>query len=380
MSIAKPQRILISGGGIGGTTLAYFLRQQGFTPVIVESAPAFKRIGYLLALNKQIGQKVADKMGVLGTLRRFETPLTNNIFLDEDGTRIMRVTVTPELLDKNSGLMLNRADLHGTLYETVKDDVEFRFGTEISTLTQDEHGVDVVLSDGSKDRFDLVVGADGVDSKTRQLIFGDGFDRYLDVAYFAFIVPNRVGDAVGGEHNLVMVRGRDFLLAYHAIGEQEVGGYVFHRETPYVAVGPKERRAIIIKDHGGYDATFLRIVETLTDDDQVFHGSFTQVVMPTWHKGRACLVGDAAYCPTPAAGTEASLAMAGAYILAKNLAATNDYRQAFEAYDAYVRPYADKAQKSARGQAKVVIGDVPVPYRLTNAVLRLLLRGSSRLS
>lgn len=68
--------------------------------------------------------------------------------------------------------------------------------------------------------------------------------------------------------------------------------------------------------------------------------------MPTWHKGRACLVGDAAYCPTPAAGTGASLAMAGAYILAKKLAATNDYRQAFGAYDAHVRPYADKAQKA----------------------------------
>lgn len=100
MSIAKPQRILISGGGIGGATLAYFLRQQGFTPVIVESAPAFKRMGYLLAVNKQIGQKVADKMGVLGTLKTFETLLTNNIFFDEDGTLIMRVTVTPKLLNE----------------------------------------------------------------------------------------------------------------------------------------------------------------------------------------------------------------------------------------------------------------------------------------
>lgn len=204
------------------------------------------------------------------------------------------------------------------------------------------------------------------------MIFGDGFDKYLDVAYFAFIVPNRLGEAVGDEGDLVMLRGRDFLLAYHAVGKQEVGGYVFHRETPYIALGPKERRSVLIKDHGRYDARFLRILETLTDDDPVFHGSFTQVVMPTWYKGRACLVGDAAYCPTPAAGAGASLAMTGAYILVKKLAATNDYRHAFEAYDAHVRPFADKAQKSARGQAKVVVGDVPVPYRLTNAFLRLL--------
>ena len=171
MSLTKNKRILISGGGIGGITLAYFLKQYGFTPVIVDSAPGFKHIGYLLAINKQIGQKVAEKMGVLGTLKEFETLLTNNIFSDEDGKLIMRVDVTPELHNENSGLMLNRADLHLTLYEKVKNDIEFRFGKEISSITQDEYAVDIAFSDGSKDRFDLVIGADGVNSKTRKLVF-----------------------------------------------------------------------------------------------------------------------------------------------------------------------------------------------------------------
>lgn len=372
MSVTNNKRILISGGGIGGITLAYFLRESGFTPVIVESAPEFKRIGYLLAINKQIGQKVAEKMGILETLRKFEALLTNNIFYDAEGRPIMRVDVAPELHNDNSGLMLNRADLHLTLYDTVKNDIEFRFGKEITKIAQDEYGVDVTFSDDSKDRFDLVIGADGVNSKTRKLVFGEGFEKYLDVAYFAFIVPNRTKEPIAGGHDLMMVRGEDFLLAYHAIGDGEVGGYVFHHEAPYRAESPKERRSAMIKEYGKYDPKFLRILETLTDDDSIFHGSFTQIVMPEWHKGRVCLIGDAAYCPTPASGTGASLAMAGAYVLARKLAEESDYKKAFVEYDAHVRPYAAKAQKSALTPVKLIASQSPFLYRFTNAFLRLL--------
>ena len=366
------RRILISGGGIGGLTLAYFLKRYGFTCVIVESAPEFKHVGYLLALNKQIGQNVAAKMGILKSLKKFEALLTNNIVLDEDGKLIMRVHTTPEISNENSGLMLNRADLHLTLYDTVKNDVEFRFGKEIRKMVQDEYSVDVTFSDDSQDRFELVIGSDGVNSKTRKLVFGEGSEKYLNVAYFAFIVPNRTEEAIAGEYDLVMIRGKDFLLAYHAIGDTEVGGYIFHDEVPYREVSPKERHAIMIKEYGEYDWKFLRILETLTDDDPVFHGSFTQIIMPEWHKGRICLIGDAAYCPTPASGNGASMAMAGAYVLAKRLAAVDDYRKAFAEYDAYVRPYAAKAQKNALSQAKILVGKSPLPYRLTNGFLRLL--------
>lgn len=368
----KDTKILISGGGIGGITLAYFLRQHGFAPVVVESAPEFKHIGYLLAINKQIGQKVAEKMGVLGKLKEQEVLLTNNIITDDENKMVMRVDASPELHNDNSGIMLNRADLHFTLYDLIKNDVEFRFGKEISSMAQDEYGVDVTFSDNSKDRFDLVVGADGVNSKTRSMVFGEGFEKYLDVAYFAFIIKNRTGKQVAGKNDLKMMRGRDFLLAYHAIGDDEIGGYIFRREKPYLMVDAKERRSLLIKEYGKYDPTFLAILETLTDGNSVFHGSFTQIMMPTWHKERVCLIGDAAHCPTPASGTGASLAMAGAYVLAKKLSEESDHKKAFAAYEAHVRPYAEKAQKKAIGPANVISGKAPLPYGLTNAFLRML--------
>lgn len=368
----KNTKILISGGGIGGITLAYFLHKHGFSPVVVDSAPEFKHIGYLLAINKQIGQKVAEKMGVLEKLKAQEVLLTNNIIADDKGKPVMRVDVTPELHNDNSGLMLNRADLHLTLYDLVKNDVEFRFGKEISSIAQDEYGMDVQFSDNSKDRFDLVIGVDGVNSKTRKLSFGDGFEKYLDVAYFAFIVKNRTGKQVAGKNDLKMVRGKDFLLAYHVIGNDEIGGYVFHKEIPYQMLNAKERHSLLLKEFGKYDPTFLSILETLTDDDPVFHGSFTQIMMPTWHKGRVCLVGDAAHCPTPASGTGASLAMAGAYVLANKIAEHDSHEKAFAAYESHVRPYAEKAQKKALGPANLINGKSPLPYGLTNAFLRML--------
>lgn len=372
MSITKNKRILISGGGIGGITLAYFLRKHGFKPVIVESAPEFKRVGYLLAINKQIGQKVAEKMGVLETLKAQEVLLNNNIISDDKGKLVMRVEATPELHNDNSGIMLNRADLHFTLYDLVKNDVEFRFGKEISSITQDEYGIDVQFSDNSKDRFDLVIGVDGVNSNTRKLAFGDGFEKYLNVAYFAFIIKNRTGKQVAGKNDLKMVRGKDFLLAYHVIGNDEIGGYVFHKETPYLTLNAKERHSLLTKEFGKYDPTFLNILETLTDEDPVFHGSFTQIVMPTWHKDRVCLVGDAAHCPTPASGTGASLAMAGAYVLANKIAQYDSHEKAFAAYESHVRPYAEKAQKKALGPVKVISESSEFLYRFTNAFLRML--------
>ena len=367
----KNKKILISGGGIAGCTLAYFLKQTGSNVTIVESAPEFKHIGYLLALNKQIGQKVAEKMGILDKLKQFEVLLTRNIIFDMYGKLILDFDAPPELHNENTGLMLNRADLHATLHDLVKNDVAFRFDQELSAITQENEGVDVVFKDGTKERFDLVIGADGIHSKTRELAFGSGFEKYLGTAYFAFIVPNRTGGGVAGERDLVMMRGKEFLLAYHATSSGiGIGGYIFHAAKTFDALPAEARRSYMLEKYGKFDPKFRHILESLAPEDAIFHGPFTQIVMPEWYKGRVCLIGDAAHSPTPASGLGASMAMADAYILAKKLSECVDYRDAFTAYDAHVRPYIGKAQKRAITAAKILTGTSRVPYELTNAVLR----------
>src|SRR5262245_15060013 len=256
--------ILISGGGIAGCTLAYFLKQYGFTPVVVESAPEFKRIGYLLGLNLQIGQQVAERMGLLEELNRFEVPLTKNIWYDMYGRLLKKYELDSKTHTAVTGILINRADLHLALYGAVKNDVEFRFGDEIASIAQQEKHVEVAFASGNQEAFDLVISADGVHSRTRELVFGKGFEKYLGKAYFAFIVPKRTNTPVVRERELIGIRGNGFWIGYglhssDASEEPEVGGYVFYEAQPFVALPPKDRCSYMIEHYGKYNKNFLHL-------------------------------------------------------------------------------------------------------------------------
>lgn len=365
-------KILISGGGIAGCTLAYFLRQVGVAPVIVEAAPQFGRAGYLLALNEQIGQKVAQKMGILDRLKSVEVPLTKNTLYDVSGKLISQYELDHKTHNQRVGLMLNRADLHLALYDAISEGVEIRMGQAIASLTQTESGVTVTLDNGQRETFDLVIGADGVHSNVRRLVFGEGFEKLMGQAYFAFVAPNRTTKQVAQKNEAVVVRGDGFAIAYHALGTAEIGGYVFHEERIPERLAPKERRAFVLQTYGRHDGNFRHMLETMTDEDAIFHDGFTQIIMPVWHRQRVCLIGDAASCPTPASGLGASMAMAAGYILAKKLSEAADYQKAFSDYDAHMRPYTRKAQASAASMGKLSVSGRIISYEFTNLILRLL--------
>lgn len=372
MSTIRNKKILISGGGIGGCALAYFLKQYGFEPVVIDSAPEFKHLGYLLALNAQIGQKAAEKLGVLEQLRKFEVPLTRSTLLDQYGKVITSFEVDYATHNKRVGMMMNRADLHETLYNRVKGTVDFRFNESIVSLVDNGKDVAVILTSGKQETFDLVIGVDGVHSKTRALVFGEGFEKPLGQAYFAFTTKNRLGEPIAQSNEAVAVRAKGFTLAYHMLQNDLIGGYVFHDEVPGELLAPKERRSFMLKKYAWANEKFKRILESMSDDDPVFHDGFTQIVMPKWYKGRVCLLGDAASCPTPASGVGASMAMAGAYVLAKNLAEKDSYEKAFADYDSYLRPTINKAHKMAQSQAGLASGKSFISYGFTNALLKLL--------
>lgn len=370
--VLKNKKILISGGGIAGCTLAYFLHKYGFTPVVTEETSEFKRRGYMLALNAQIGQKVAEKMGILEQLKQFEVPITNNLMYDIWGKSLINFSLDHKTLNERVGLMLNRADLHTTLYNSVKSDVEFQMGQEVTAINSAENGLEVTLNNKKKETYDLVIGADGIHSKTRELTFGKGFNRHMGYAYFAFMTSNRKIAKQLGEKDLKIVRGDGFVIAYLRLKNDEVGAYVFHKEKRLAHVSPSERRDYVLKKYGKYDQIFQSILQGMKPDEYIFHDGFIQIVMPTWYKNRVCLIGDAAFCPTPASGVGASMAMAAAYIVAKNLSENEDYDKAFLKYESYMRPYINKAQSSASQMLLLAAGGSIISYEFTNFLLRLI--------
>src|SRR5213592_4117784 len=179
--ITKNTNILISGASIAGPTLAYWLKRYGFTPTVIERAPQLRDGGYPVDVRFEAVQ-VAKRMGIWPRLQREKTTIEAMAFVDERGQRVGRVNLqaVPRTLGVDV-VEIMRGDLARTLYELTKDEVEYCFGDSIQELRQDEAGVDVTLERGGSRRFELLVGADGLHSIVRTLVFGDEahFERYL---------------------------------------------------------------------------------------------------------------------------------------------------------------------------------------------------------
>src|SRR5438876_9271177 len=194
MSTNNPN-ILISGASIAGPTLAYWLKRYGFTPTVIERVPQLREGGYPVDVRFEAVQ-VAKLMGIWPRLQQEKTTIEEMSFVNERNQRISRVNIqaVPKALGVDV-VEIMRGDLARTLYELTKDEVEYCFGDSIQELKQDEEGVDVTFERGGSRRFDLVVGADGLHSIVRTLVFGDEaqFERYCGYHFGVFTTDNYLG-------------------------------------------------------------------------------------------------------------------------------------------------------------------------------------------
>src|SRR5437764_716343 len=189
------KNILISGASIAGPTLAYWLNRYGFTPTVIERAPQMREGGYPVDVRFE-AVPIAQRMGIWPRLQQEKTKLRELWFMDERNRRIngvngqaLRQAFDLEVVE------IMRGDLARTLYELTQDEVEYCFGDSIQALKQDEAGVEVTFERGSSRRFDLLVGADGLHSMVRTLVFGDEaqFERYLGYQVGGFTTDNYLG-------------------------------------------------------------------------------------------------------------------------------------------------------------------------------------------
>ena len=170
------QTVLISGAGIAGPTLAYWLARHGFRPTVVERAAALRSSGSPVDVRGP-AVDVAERMGVMPRIREAGTDRTGMRFVNAAGRRVGRVNM--RALQQAAGsreVELPRGDLASILYQASRDHAEFVFHDTIVALRQDEHGVSVTFDRAQPRRFDLVIGADGLHSAVRRLAFGPESD------------------------------------------------------------------------------------------------------------------------------------------------------------------------------------------------------------
>ncbi|HET9137917.1 FAD-dependent monooxygenase [Actinophytocola sp.] len=332
--------VLISGAGIAGPTLAYWLGRHGFAPTVVERAAAPRSSGSPVDVRGP-AVAVAQRMGVLPDIRRAGTEVTELTFVNAAGRRAGRINIRALRRATGSGeVELPRGDLATILQRVAREHAEFVYGDRITALHQDERGVDVTFEHAAPRRFDLVVGADGLHSAVRALAFGPEreFVEHLGIYVATAPLPGTENPHAVVLHN---VPGR--LVAVHPSTGGALAFFAF-RGPELAGFDPNDtasHKRILTGAFAGGGWRVPELLDRMQAAADLYFDSVSRVNLRPWSRGRVALLGDAASCVS-LFGDGSTLAMTGAATLADALAAhPDDHVQAFRRFEAEHRVRVD---------------------------------------
>ncbi len=355
----RPYRVLVSGASVAGPVVAYWLQRFGFSPTVVERTPEVRVSGGGHAVD--LFGPAVELMEWMGTLREVEAHQTRTqlISLVRPGRRPVEVPagmLAEGVSDRHIEIM--RGDLAKIIYELGRENIEYIFDDSVAGLQQSRTGVQVTFERNGSRTFDLVVGADGLHSTTRRLVFGaeHEFLRFLGGYLAVFTVPNylKLTD------RMVASARPGRTAALYPVGDGLQARVVLLWRTPtlhdYDRHNPDSERQLLRSLYDDFGWELKRLLSELERSDDLYLDSISQVLMPTWSKGRVALVGDAGYSPGAAVGGGTSLAIIGAYVLASELAAAGgNHIEGFEAYERALGPVVQHSRSIGPTAIRVII-------------------------
>ncbi|MEO8115233.1 MAG: FAD-dependent monooxygenase [Phenylobacterium sp.] len=345
--------ILISGAGIAGAALAYWLAVDHRVTVL-ERARALTSRGQVISL-KGTGVQVLRKMGLYEALCEHRFAVTHTRFMTRAGRTLRQVQVAEAEQTLGGYVMTRRADLHQLLLDARPTDVAVRLGTELRSVRPGPAGVAVDLSDGASETYDLLLGADGVHSLTRELTMPEVQAEFLHGHYFAFGLRHDHGwDPT--EARAVFGGGRNVNLLPKGPNALGVVVYQDDQGQPPPMGGPAAGWRSYFEDaYRDYPQFCRAAFAAIRDDDDIFADRIVMVPAQRLASGRIALVGDAGSCPTFMSGMGAAAALQGAYCLASQLKRRDDIPSALRAYEARMLPIVRGYQQSARSMRAMLL-------------------------
>ncbi|GAB3745878.1 FAD-dependent monooxygenase [Amycolatopsis oliviviridis] len=358
--------ILISGAGIAGPALAYWLHRHGMTATVIERAPEPRLGGQTVDL-RGAGRTVIERMGLEQAARDRVTHEEGLRFVD--GRNRIRASFGTDALDGFvTELELLRGELADLLHHHTRDDIDYVFGDEITGLTDTGDGVDVAFRNGADRRFDLVVLAEGLRSRTRDRIFADiarirSFGLYT--AYFT--VPRAEADDSWARWYNAPGR-RVVLLRPDNQGTTRATLSFLDSQPGLDRLQVLAQQDFLRRHYADAGWETPRVLDAMGESPDFYFESVGQMRLEHWSRGRIATVGDAAYCASPLSGMGTSLALVGAYVLAGELSRHPDHHDAFRSYEDIMRPYVTQAQNVSWFAPRLASPKTRTGIRLLNTV------------
>ncbi|PTL78793.1 FAD-dependent monooxygenase [Vitiosangium sp. GDMCC 1.1324] len=347
--------VLISGAGIAGPTLAYWLARHGYRPTVVERSAALRSSGSPVDVRGR-AVEVAEQMGVMPRLREAATDVTGIRFVNATGRHAGRIDLQAlQRASASRDVELPRGDLASILYQASRDSAEYLFHDSIVGLSQDEDGVNVTFDRVQPRRFDLVIGADGLHSAVRRLAFGPESDFVRHAGLYVATLPLEGHVESGRDVLIYNAPGR--AVSIHPSRGSPLAAFIFrspavpdfdHRDTA-------QHKRLLMATYADDAWRVPELLSRVRDAADLYFDSVSQVRLDPWWRGRVALLGDAASCVS-LFGDGSTLAMAGAFTLAQALEASpGDHRLAFRRYEAEHRRLVDPRQRSVGLAASLIV-------------------------
>ena len=381
------RQVLIVGGGIAGLSLAIGLARHGLACEVIEKAPAFSPAGAGIGL-AMTGMLVLRALGVSDAIAARGHRIRTGVITDALGRVLSRTRVDGLEVAFAETIAIHRADLHDALLRAASG-VELRMGTTLDALESTSECARVRFSDGSTGEFALVVGADGLHSRVRELALPGAEPRYVGYTAWRTVVPRPAGLA-----DMVEMWGRGLRFGITPIDAERAYAYASANE-PEGAEDPSGTRIERFRQRfGGFAGHAPAVLGQLTREDQLLRSDLFELRAPRWHAGRAVLVGDAAHAMTPDLGQGASMALEDVLVLSRRLAALEPpfaapaLAAALQAWEAERRPRVTRLQAQSRRLGRFLqrpdrwlctlrdLGMRAVPERVGVASLMRIARGS----
>jgi 2-polyprenyl-6-methoxyphenol hydroxylase-like FAD-dependent oxidoreductase len=356
---------MIVGGGIGGLALAAMLRRRDVRCTVVERAEAWAPVGAGIALSIN-AMAILRRLGLQDALLERGRQVRRAAITNQRGTVLASTDLAALEARHGPSVAVHRADLHEVLLAAASPE-KLVLGATVRAFAEREGAVEVELDDGSQHECDLLVGADGLRSRVRDLLCGEVQLRYSGYTCWRFVLDDSLG--IEGVTEM-WGRGRRFGIVPMGRG----GLYCFttldgpRDHEPFARIGLEDFRAL----YRGFGGDVPAILDALTPATPLLHNDLSDVLAPLFAGGRVVLLGDAAHATTPNMGQGAAMAIEDAAVLDEVLASGSEVGAARAEYERRRLPRVERIRDQSWRFGRLAQWRHPLACAVRDTLVRLI--------